>query len=175
MSLPRLETPRLVMRPWSADDVDELHRMWIDPQVLRYLWDGEAITRERAAATVEAALTSAAHHGVGLWCLLRKPARALAGFCGFRFIADSPDIELLYGLKPEYWGQGLATEASRAALRHGFEAGLFTKVYARTDPPNRASVRVIERLGMEFEREALAGPLPTLIYSLRREAFSLTD
>jgi ribosomal-protein-alanine N-acetyltransferase len=96
------------------------------------------------------------------------PAGALAGFCGFRYIDDSPDIELLYGLLPDYWGQGLATEAARAVLEYGFDAVQFRRIYARTDVPNRASVRVMERLGMKFERETHLAARPTLIYSLTR-------
>jgi len=106
MGLPTLETTRLILRPWSLDDVDALHELWTDPQVRRYLCDDEAISRERAAATVEAGVTSARERGVGLWCVLRKPANLLAGFCGFRSIGDSPDIELLYGLCPAHWGTG---------------------------------------------------------------------
>src|ERR1035438_3861452 len=124
MGLPTLETERLILRPWSLDDIDALHQIWTDPQVRR--------------------------NGVGLWCVLPKPASALAGFCGFRYIDDASEIELLYGLLPDYWGQGLATEAARAALAsYGFDAALFTRGYVRTDVPNRASVRAIERVTSE--------------------------
>ena len=169
MGLPALETDRLLLRPWSLDDIEGLYKVWADPQVRRYLWDDEVISRERAAATVRKCVASASEHGVGLWCLLPKPGDVLAGFCGFRFIDESAAIELLYGLLPEYWGQGLATEAARAALQYGFEAGLFERVYGRTDVANVASVRVMERLGMKFERESHIGALPTLIYSLARQ------
>lgn len=168
MALPNLETPRLALRAWSLDDIDALHHMWTDPQVRRYLWDDEVISRQRAASTVEAGVASARQTGVGFWCMLRKPAAALAGFCGFRPVDDSPEIELLYGLLPLYWGQGLATEAARAALEHGFAAGLFTRVVARTDAPNLASLRVMERLGLKFEKETRLALRPTLIYSLTR-------
>ena len=75
---------------------------------------------------------------------------------------------MLYGLLPEFWGKGLATEAAREVLRYGFDTGLFVRVYARTDTPNLASIRVLERLGMYRERETFIGPLPTVIYSLTR-------
>jgi [ribosomal protein S5]-alanine N-acetyltransferase len=166
MGLPTLETARLVLRPWSLDDIDALHQIWTDAHVRRYLWDDEVISRQRAAAAVEAAVTSANQCGVGLWNVHSKPPLALAGFCGFRFIGDTRDIELLYGLLPEYCGRGLATEAARATLAHGFEAGLFRRVYARMDVMNRASIGVVERLGTKFERETSLGAAPTLIYSL---------
>jgi len=167
MGLSILETERLILRPWSLDDVDALHQVWTDPLVRRYLWDDDVISRQRAAAAVESSLASANRNGVGLWCVLPKAAGALAGFCGFRYIDDSTDaIELLYGLLPGYWGRGLATEAARAALEYGFNAELFTRIYARTDVSNRASIRVMERLGMKFERETHLDPRPTLIYSM---------
>ena len=168
MGLPTLETERLILRPWSLDDIDALHQIWTDPQVRRYLWDDEMISRKRAAEAVEHGVAAANRNGVGLWCLLPKPASAPAGFCGFRYIDDAPDIELLYGLLPDYWGQGLATEAARAALAYGFDAALFTRVYVRTDVLNHASVRVMERLGMKFERETRLAARPTVIYSLTR-------
>jgi len=168
MGLPTLEIEHLILRPWSLDDIDALHQIWTEPQVRRYLWDDEAISRQRAAAAVAAGVAGANRNGVGLWCVLPKPETAVAGFCGFRYIEDSSDIELLYGLLPDYWGQGLATEAARAALEYGFDAALFGRLYARTDVPNRASIRVLERLGMKFERETRLGARPTLIYSLTR-------
>jgi ribosomal-protein-alanine N-acetyltransferase len=64
--------------------------------------------------------------------------------------------------------QGLATEAAPAALEYGFDAALFRRIYARTVVPNHASVRVMERLGMKFERETHLAARPTPIYSLTR-------
>jgi ribosomal-protein-alanine N-acetyltransferase len=81
-----------------------------------------------------------------------SPASApIAGFCGFPFIDDGPDIELMYGLRAEHWGKGYATEACRAALDHLWRSTEFQCVQARTDPLNEGSVRVMQRLGMEYE------------------------
>jgi ribosomal-protein-alanine N-acetyltransferase len=80
---------------------------------------------------------------------LKEPP--IAGFCGFRFIDAGPEIELMYGLRGEYWGKGLATEASFAALDYLWRSTAFQRVYARTDPPNVRSVQVMLRLGMKHE------------------------
>ena len=81
----------------------------------------------------------------------------------------------LYALSPDYWGQRLASEAARAALRYGFRSQLFRRVHARTDKPNQASVRVQERLGMKFDGETSVNGRPysvllrfTIARSLRR-------
>src|SRR5690606_3130336 len=92
---------------------------------------------------------SAAAGRPGLWLIY--PAgdlQKLAGFCALREIAGTREVEVLYGLTPEMWGQALATEAARAVLRYGFEVLGLPRIWARTDPPNVASRRVIERLGM---------------------------
>ena len=83
--------------------------------------------------------------------LLRPWTRDDVGFCGFRFIDEGPEIELVYGLQAEHWGKGLATEACMAALDYLWRFTDYRQVYARTDPPNDKSVRVMLRLGMTHE------------------------
>jgi [ribosomal protein S5]-alanine N-acetyltransferase len=147
--LPHLQTPRLTLVPWSEDDIDTLHAIWTDPDVRRYLWDDLVISRETAAAVILRIIDSAQSEGVGCWTI--RAARQAAGFCGFRFIEDSREVELLYGLLPAYQGRGIATEAARAALDYFWNHTPFTRVFARTDPPNTASVEVMRRLGMRHE------------------------
>ena len=84
---------------------------------------------------------------------------------GLREIDDTPEVELLYGFAPAHWGRGLALEAARVVLAHGFDALGLERIAGRTDTPNRASVRVLERLGMGFEGERLVGDLPTLHFA----------
>jgi ribosomal-protein-alanine N-acetyltransferase len=105
-----------------------------------------------------------------MWAAQCRNEEAVIGFCGFRFIEETKDVELMYGFLPAYWGCGLATEAARAVLDYGFAAGRFELVYGRTDALNQASARVLERLGMQFEERIMIGDLPTLRYMLRRSA-----
>lgn len=86
----------------------------------------------------------------------------MIGFCGLRPIGESADVEILYGIAPRLWGQGLATEAARAVLDFGFRAAGLSRIYAGADPPNRASFRVIEKLGMRYAevRTTAAGETP---------------
>ncbi|MGH9675128.1 MAG: GNAT family N-acetyltransferase [Bryobacteraceae bacterium] len=156
MALADLRTTRLRLRPWTSDDVDGLHALWTAPEVRRFLWDNVVISRETAEQVVNSSLATADRHGIGCWALqVIRPESSVpepvAGFCGFRFIDDGPQIELLHGLRGAWWGKGLATEASRAAIECLWRCTSFEKVYARTDPPNGKSVEVIQRLGMTLE------------------------
>lgn len=171
MHFPQLDTARLHFRPFSLDDIDTLHRLWIDPDVRRYLWDDEIITRETAEAVVRSSLTSFQEHGFGFWALTFPNEETVIGFCGLRFFDDPPEVEVLYGLNPVHWGKGLATEAAQAILRYGFEQVGLIQIWGGADAPNVASLRVLEKLGMTYEKTV---PMPLgegPYYSVTRESF----
>jgi ribosomal-protein-alanine N-acetyltransferase len=167
-----LETARLVLRPCTSGDVDALHALWTDPKVRRWLWDDRVIDRATAAEVVAASEQSFAASGYGQWCVAERGGDgALLGFTGLRAIEDTPEVEVLYGFAPSHWGKGFATEAARAVLAHGFDTVGLARIAGRTDTPNRASARVLERLGMAFEGERLVHGLPTVHYAMTPEVF----
>ena len=156
MPLTIVRTDRILLRPWTRDDVDALHALWTTPELRRYLWDDTVITLDTAKQLVESHLATANGCAIGYWVLHIPPpislsAAPIAGFCGSRFIDDGPEIELMYGLQAQHWGKGLATEACMAALDYLWRSTDYPQVYARTDPPNDKSVLVMLRLGMTHE------------------------
>lgn len=166
-----LETTRLRLRPCGTGDVGALHALWTDPVVRRWLWDDLVIPRSQAEEVVAASEASFASHGYGQWVVSPRDAEALIGFCGLRSVEAGGDVELLYGLLPAHHGAGLATEASRAVLAHGFGRVGLPHILGRVDSPNTASLAVLERLGMAFEGERLLDGRPTRHYVLSAEAF----
>jgi ribosomal-protein-alanine N-acetyltransferase len=166
-----IDTARLRLRPYRDEDVDALHRLWMEPDVRRYLWDDEVIDRATAAAAVHSSIACTQAHGFGQWAMRLLTADEVIGFCGFRWLDDGADVELLYGLVSQLWGCGLATEAVRAVLRFGFDAIGFARVLAITDVDNRASIAMMQRVGMELESRFALGMRPHVRYVLVREAF----
>ncbi|MBX9601991.1 MAG: GNAT family N-acetyltransferase [Bryobacteraceae bacterium] len=145
MPLPELRTDRLILIPVRAGDTDRLRELWSNADVRRYLFDDVICTLERAREIVGDSLQNESRHHLGLWCVHAAGTGALAGFAGF-FYSDC--WEVLYGLLPEYWGQGLATEAAAAVIAYAFDNRLLDSVTARADAPNGKSFGVMERLGM---------------------------
>lgn len=164
-----LTTARLRLRPVREDDVDALHALWTDPQVRRYLWDDLVIERATAAERVAASEESFARAGWGLWAMEAPGGAALIGAIGLVEIDPAVGPEIIYSLHPDHQGRGHATEASAAVLDHAFDALGFARVPGRTDTPNRASARVLERLGMRFDGETLFHGKPHVCYSIGRE------
>jgi [ribosomal protein S5]-alanine N-acetyltransferase len=173
MSFSRIETERLMMHPFAAAEIDDLHRLWIDPSVRKFLWDDQIISRETAVAIVESSIDSFETHGFGLWTICFKSAAKLIGFAGLRHFTEdggaTSEVELLYGVAPDHWGKGIATEAASGVLRYGFMERRLAHIYAGADPPNAASFRVIEKLGMKFARNAIVNGVEAVYYVMSRD------
>jgi RimJ/RimL family protein N-acetyltransferase len=166
-----IETERLRLRPLAAEDLDALHQLWTDADVRKYLWDDRVISREQAEEVIASSIESFEANGYGFWAVLPKDEEAIIGFCGFRLFGDAREIEILYGLAPSRWGRGLATEAARAMMRWGFEDHGFDSIYAGADPPNAASFRVMERLGMKHAKRTRIDDVEAIYYVLSKEDF----
>jgi RimJ/RimL family protein N-acetyltransferase len=164
-----IETVRLRLRPVAEGDDAALHELFTQPDVRRYLFDGETISRADAAEVVAKSLALFEEHGCGLWALESREAGALEGVAGYWSLHDQ--LELLYALAPGAWGRGLAAEAARALVRFGFEELGFDRVVASTDPPNAASLGVMRRAGLAFDRREVVDGLDTIFYEVARPAF----
>lgn len=136
--------------------------LWTDPGVRRFLWDGEFIPLEKAEEVVRAGIDSFDRHGFGFWGVRERERQGLIGFGGFRFVEHGRDVEILYGIDPRFWGRGYATEAAQALIDWAFRETALTRIVAGADAPNRASFRVLEKLGMRYEglRTTAAGETP---------------
>jgi RimJ/RimL family protein N-acetyltransferase len=170
LSGPEIETFRLRLRPVTMDDLDALHAIWSDPEVARYLWDGVEVSRELAATVLGSLVRTFRERGLPNWTVIH--AGEPAGYCGLRPLEGTEEIEAVYSIARPFWGRGLATEAARATLRYAFEKRRLERVVGLANVENLASRRVLEKLGMRYERTAeYQGELEAW-YAVSREEFS---
>jgi ribosomal-protein-alanine N-acetyltransferase len=148
-----LETERLVLRRWTAEDAGPLFEMCRDAEVMRYIGDGRPWPGvERAREWLGRNLAAYAEHGYGGHAVLEKAGGRLVGSCGLNPPREGmPEVELGYVFARDCWGKGYATEAARACLRYAFEELRLSKVVARVTPEHTPSRRVLEKIGFEFE------------------------
>ena len=146
-----LHSDRLTLARCTPADARTLRRLWSDPQVRRYAWDGREVTDEDVARVL-AQSEALASRGLGHWLARRRTGDTpVVGAGGLRPRDGGSGVELLYALVPAHWGQGLATELARALVEHGFGALGLTELWAEVDEANQASVRVLQRLGFTLE------------------------
>lgn len=170
-----LSTQRLALRPFSMDDVDVLHALWADREVRRYLFDGEVPARESVVETIEGSIEGFGKLGYGFFSVRRRNSPDLIGFSGFRSFDEIGVVEMLFAIEPSHWGRGYATEAGREVLRFGFEECGLRRVVATTDTPNQRSVRVLQRLGLFFEKRRERHGLDTVYYAMTADEFRASD
>lgn len=176
MSEFRLETDRLVLRDWQAGDVDDLHRVCSDPQVMATL--GPVMTRTGTAALVADLQARALNFGHTFWAIERNSDRRVIGFTGLvrGAIAEiAEQLEIGWRLAADCWGQGYAREAAEAALTWAREHRPGEPVIAITARTNTRSRALMQRIGMtymperDFEHPAVTegDPLrPHVLYSI---------
>ncbi len=140
-----LRTPRLLLREWRDHDAEAFAAMSADPEVMEYLSPADAEWIPRAVAHWQ-------QHGFGQWVVELLGAAPFIGVIGLTHVrwelAFTPAVEAAWRLARPYWGQGYAFEAARAAIEDGFGRLGLAEIVAYTVPANRASWRVMERLGM---------------------------
>ncbi|MFG2001191.1 GNAT family N-acetyltransferase [Spirillospora sp. NPDC048911] len=151
-----LRTDRLALHPLSMSDHGALLAHWTGPLVRRYLFDDKTLSALEVTEIIAASQRDFATEGYGLWAVRAAargdaidaalPDRALVGVAGLR--GHDADVEIVYSLEPDRWGQGLAAEASRAVLDYAFEVLQLRRVTAEIDEANGASSELAERLGM---------------------------
>jgi len=169
-----VETTRLRLRMFVAVDLDALALIFADLEVMEYLGkDGLPITPGETAVALNSIIRHWQTHGFGRWAIEDKEKGALIGYAGIRSLEGQP--ELVYLLAKRYWGRGLATEAAAACLRYGFEEKQFDSILALTRPRNVRSRRVMEKLGMKFERDANYFGIEVVQYVINRHEYRKDD
>ncbi len=170
--MPEIETSRLLLRLFTLDDFDDLFRLYSDPEVMRYL---SRRTKEQTQISLYKHIEHWQTHNFGMWAVIHKETGMMIGRCGLGVLANTPEIELGYLFDKSYWYRGLATEAAIATLKYGFGEINLDRIVAIARPQNTASVRVIEKIGMKYQKDAYFYKFKVVYYSLEREAWHPDD
>lgn len=168
--MPSIETERLLLRMIHADDLDHLAALLSDPDVVKYVGDGKPSGRDEAERALESIIRHWHTHGFGRWAVIEKHTGEFIGFGGLRSLFGTPEV--VYHLAKAHWGHGYATEVAQAALRFGFEVRGYDRIVAITKPPNTASIHVMDKLGMRFEKNARYYEIDVVQYEIARDQFS---
>lgn len=148
-----IETDRLILRQFTLQDIDRLYQFYKNPEVMKYVGKG-IITRAETEMKILTMISHWQKYNFGMWAVVDKSDNKMIGRCGLCFLDNTQEIELGYILDQAHWHQGLATEASKASLRYGFEQLKLEKIVAIAIPENIASRRVMEKVGMKYEKDA---------------------
>lgn len=167
-SLP-IETERLLIRPFTLEDIAPAYIMNLDPDVNEFTGDGGIVSRAEIERRItEDVLGDYAKYGFGRWAVVWKETGQFIGFVGFKYLSDIDEVDIGYRFMKAYWGKGIATEAGKACLSIGFSDLKLNRIIAWVLPENKASIRVLEKLGFRFEKEVMEDGLFVQQYCLEK-------
>ncbi len=166
-----IETDRLRLRPLTNDDLPTLIRFRADAEVSRYIGGAPMQSPEMVARRLKFYLSCHERYGFGMCAINTKADDVMVGWGGIQPLEESGEIEVGYGFAQAYWGHGYATETAAACLRYGFEQVGLARIVAVAIPANINSRRVMEKIGMRFEREAQHYDSTCAVYASTRAEF----
>jgi RimJ/RimL family protein N-acetyltransferase len=165
-----LETARLIVRPWRAEDRPAFAAIMSDPEVTHYVNFGRPYTEAQMDEWLARQARQLAEHDLCMGAVIEKSSGRLIGLSGIQPLGTTGDLEIGWIFGRDAWGHGYATEAGRAAMEHVLETLGRARVVAIIDPDNEPSKRVAARLGMRWEARCtgaqLGHRLPDIVVDL---------
>jgi ribosomal-protein-alanine N-acetyltransferase len=164
-----IQTERLSLGRIRQEDVEDMVAMHQDDRFVEVF--GHRSTPEHVRTFTAKQIEDWDRLGFSLWTIRDRGTGAFIGRGGLRSVTieGAEEVELGYGLRPEWWDRGIATEMSHTALRVGFERLGLPSIVAFTMPTNARSRHVMEKLGLAFERDIVWADMPHVLYRMTRE------
>jgi ribosomal-protein-alanine N-acetyltransferase len=147
-----LETERLYLRELNINDAEYFYLLNLDKEVMKYTGEGSFENIEKAKDF----LKNYEHYekyGFGRWAVINKENGEFLGWCGLKFTEKLNEYDIGFRFFKKHWNKGYATESSKACLSYGINELKMIEILGRAMKENKASIRVLEKIGLEFEKE----------------------
>lgn len=175
-----LETERLYLRPFTIDDAIHLYELNSDPEVLKYTSDLPFKNKESAQqfishyiANVYTKPKSAISTKMGRYAVIRKKDNLFLGWCGLKYHKDTRYIDVGYRFYKKYWNLGYATESAISIVNYAFNNLKLPFVVAHVHLDNKASQKVLDKIGMYKHSNITYDNAPSLLYKIKNKEYQL--
>ncbi len=166
-----LESERLVFRKFELDDLPLLIEQRSDPDMNRYLGGVKMQNSEALAKRIQFYMSCVEKFGFGMCAMFLKETGEMIGAAGLQPLEDTGEIEVGYSLIKEYWGRGLGTEAAIRWMNFGFETKGLERIVAVANVDNIASRRIMEKIGMKYEKTEPHYDIDCAFYAISKTDF----
>jgi ribosomal-protein-alanine N-acetyltransferase len=148
-----LETDRLILRHFSEVDAAFILGLLNEPSFIQYIGDRKVRSIDGAKSYINnGPVASYAKNGFGLYLVELKETGEAIGMCGLIKRDTLEDVDIGYAFLPKFWFKGYAVEAALAVKQYARDIAGLRRIVAITDPQNTGSIRVLEKIGMKFEK-----------------------
>lgn len=162
-----LETNRLLLRELTSDDAEDFYKLNLNPNVIRYTGNLSFKSIEEAREFLEN-YKDYQVNGYGRWAVILKDSNQFVGWCGLKLGEMENETDIGFRFFEEEWNKGYATESANACLHYGFEKLNLKRIIGRAMKENKASIKVLQKIGLEYEKEAELDGKPAVIYTIEK-------
>ena len=165
-----LETKRLLLRKFTPNDLGKLIEMRLSEGVMKYL-GGKKMQNPESLKERLKFYISCYDQNIGMHAIIWKETGEMMGWSGLQPLEDSDEIEVGYGMTKEFWGKGIGYEAGLFWLKYGFEKLGFERIVAVADKNNVGSWKIMEKLGMKYEKTENHYEMECVVYGISNNEF----
>ena len=159
------QTPRLILRQFTEADAPLILALNSDPEIVKYVHEPTLQTEAQAEKILLDIILPQYKNNLGRWAIHTKDNMDFIGWCGLKYRPELDEIDLGYRLMQNAWGKGFATEAAQHSLEHGFTKLNLKLITGRAHIENIASIKVLEKIGMDFIVEGIVDDCPVRTYT----------
>jgi [ribosomal protein S5]-alanine N-acetyltransferase len=160
-----LQTPRLILRQFTEADAPLILLLNSDPEIVKYVHEPTLNTVEEAEKILQDIILPQYKNNLGRWAMHTKHDMDFIGWCGLKYSPDMDEIDLGYRLMQKAWDKGFATEAAQHSLAYAFYPLNLKLITGRAHIENIASIKVLEKIGMNFIGEGIVDDCPVRTYT----------
>lgn len=160
-----LETERLFLREHTEEDAEQAYLLNLDPEVIQYTGD----VSFKSIAEAKQFLKNYEHYktyGFGRWAVINKSSQEYLGWCGLKYSPELKEYDIGFRFFKKYWNKDYATEAAKACLELGFTKFAMPVIVGRAMRENKASIKVLEKIGLTYVEERTCGDQEGVLYKI---------
>jgi len=145
-----VETKRLILKELTPKDALNLYKLNLNTDVIRFTGDVAFESIEAAKAYLEK-YDQYKKYGVGRWAVLEKDTKEFLGWCGLKYTEELNEFDIGFRFLKKHWNNGYASEAAKLCLDLAFDKFAIKEVVGRAHYLNKASHRVLKKIGMRYK------------------------
>lgn len=162
---PVIETPRLLLYEMAVEDAEHFYQLNSNWEVMKYTGD-VAFKDVGEARQLIINYPQYKKYGFGRWTVKLKENGNYIGWCGLKFNEDIEQVDIGFRILKKHWNKGYSTEAAKACLDYGFKQHSIKRIIGRADKRNTASIRVLEKIGLQFEKNYTDNNIEHVLYAI---------
>jgi len=162
-----LETSPLILRELDSKDAKNFYDLNSNPNVIKYTGNSAFKNVEEAKEFLEN-YTDYKFNGYGRWAVILKTTDKFIGWCGLKFDELENETDIGFRFFEEEWNKGYATESAIACIHYGFEKLKLKRIIGRAMKENVGSIKVLEKIGLEYEKNAVLAGKDAVIYKIEK-------